>query len=93
MVSMLEKLPQSHSTVLKLASIIGEEFSKELLEKIVPNELLKQLSSALQNLENQGLLATFYDGYYSFSSSLIRKFVYDLIPPRLIIFLKYYITF
>jgi predicted ATPase len=82
LVSMMEKLPQSHCTVLKLASVIGEEFAKELLEAIVPVELHKQLSSALQNLENRGLLATLFDGFYTFTSSLIRKFVYDLIPPR-----------
>lgn len=79
--SMLEKLPQSHCIVLKLASVIGEEFSKELLEAIVPPELQRQLCGALQNLENRGLLATLFEGFYSFTSSLIRKFVYDLIPP------------
>jgi class 3 adenylate cyclase/Cdc6-like AAA superfamily ATPase len=82
MVSMLDNLPQSHGAVLKLASVIGEEFSKELLERIIPSQLVTQLSSALQNLENRGLLATLSEGHYIFSSSVIRKFVYDLIPPR-----------
>jgi predicted ATPase len=82
MVSMLDNLPPSHCAVLKIASVVGEEFSKDFLEAVTPPELASQLSSALQNLENRGLLATLFDGYHTFSSSLIRKFVYDLIPPR-----------
>jgi class 3 adenylate cyclase len=82
MVSMLDNLPQSHAAVLKFASVIGEEFSKELLENVIPTQLVRQLSSALQNLENRGLLATLSDGHHIFSSPVIRKFVYDLIPPR-----------
>lgn len=82
LVSMLDNLPQSHCAVLKLASVIGEEFTTDILEKIVPPQLVQQLPTALQNLENRGLLATVSDGCQIFSSSVIRKFVYDLIPPR-----------
>jgi predicted ATPase len=84
--SMLDNLSPSHCAVLKIASVIGEEFSKDILEAVVPTELKSQLLSALQNLENRGLVATLFDGYHTFSSSLIRKFVYDLIPPRLVSF-------
>eukprot|EP00602_Paraphysomonas_sp_CaronLab_P005393 CAMPEP_0185020946 /NCGR_PEP_ID=MMETSP1103-20130426/3603_1 /TAXON_ID=36769 /ORGANISM="Paraphysomonas bandaiensis, Strain Caron Lab Isolate" /LENGTH=987 /DNA_ID=CAMNT_0027552175 /DNA_START=685 /DNA_END=3648 /DNA_ORIENTATION=+ len=80
-VSMLERVSHSSRMIIKTASIIGEEFAVEVLREIISPELKSILRKSLQSLENKGFLVTLADGVVSFSSGIIRKYVYDLVPP------------
>jgi hypothetical protein len=80
--SLLEQLPASLCVILKLASVIGEEFESSILSRILPETLCPQLPLFLKRLENSGFISGIADGQFAFSSPLFRTFLYNLLPPR-----------
>eukprot|EP00602_Paraphysomonas_sp_CaronLab_P008623 CAMPEP_0185034408 /NCGR_PEP_ID=MMETSP1103-20130426/24281_1 /TAXON_ID=36769 /ORGANISM="Paraphysomonas bandaiensis, Strain Caron Lab Isolate" /LENGTH=1227 /DNA_ID=CAMNT_0027571053 /DNA_START=145 /DNA_END=3825 /DNA_ORIENTATION=+ len=80
-VTMLERVPHIARSILKTASIIGEEFHVTLLGEVIPDEVRPSMERVLQILENKGFLITLFDDVMAFSSDLMRKFAYDLVPP------------
>lgn len=80
--SLLKSCTYIQLVILKTASVIGEEFSTEILSLILPEPIVPILDSSLEVLVNDGFIINFDDGFYGFSSSLLKKMIYDLIPQR-----------
>ena len=80
----LEHMSVEQQSVIKHASIIGEEFSATLLSKILPSSLRSQLMEMITALVNYGLLYSENEesDTYKFVNQLIHKIIYDLTPPR-----------
>jgi len=80
-VSMLERVPQINRVIVKAASIIGAEFDIEVLREVLPKEHEELMDTALRYLENTGFLVSICDGVMGFTSGLMRKYIYELVPP------------
>ena len=84
-VSLIEGFTNVQKNVLKYCATIGEEFSFTVLLSVFPkNEkhlTRAQLYDVMTDLMNSGLIVRISKSYFSFKSSLIRKFIYALIPP------------
>lgn len=84
-VSLIEGFTNVQKNVLKYCAAIGEEFSFQVLLSVFPknekNLTRAQLYDVLTDLISSGLIVRISNNYYSFKSSLIRKFMYALIPP------------
>lgn len=81
MTSKIDKLSHSEQIILKIASVIGLEFSFRILYLLLPEE--KNLEESLNKLCNEGFIhlnATkdLADKIYSFTNTLIHDVVYDL---------------
>ena len=81
-ISLMKSCPHIHTVVLKAASVIGEEFSVAILKAILPSPIEDLISDSLHLLVEKGLIQPLNDDVYGFSSTLIWKMVYDLIPLR-----------
>jgi len=79
----LESMTPEEQTILKHASIIGENFNATLLSSVLPVSMQEHLSSSLPALVQVSLI--FPDDadsdVYSFANHLIHKIIYDLTPP------------
>lgn len=80
--TLLKSCSYMQTIILKTASIIGEEFSTKLLKLVLPDPILPLLDTSLESLANDGFIINLDDGFYGFSSSLLKKMIYDLIPQR-----------
>jgi len=70
--------------VLKIASALGDTFSRELLSHVATHLPQTELDAALSNLEHHGLLVqhSVQDGRFGFSHALVREAAYDLMLPE-----------
>lgn len=84
-VSLIEGLSIVQKSVLKYCATIGEEFSIDVLLNVFPKHEKKltrsQVHDVVTDLMNGGLIVRISDHFYRFKTSLIRKFIYALIPP------------
>jgi predicted ATPase len=80
--SLLDRVPASHCVLLKLASVIGDEFQTSILREILPQSLCTQAALVLKKLENAGFITGIAHDQYAFTSPLFRPFLYNLLPPR-----------
>jgi len=87
-ISHIDALPMLEKTVLKLASIVGVVFCRQILYHISSSELKKGkiLSSSLRSLEQSGFIrrisGTGDDGeMFAFSSHYLREILYDFNLP------------
>jgi len=84
-VSLIEGLSIVQKSVLKYCATIGEEFNIDVLLNVFPkNEkhlTRAQVHDVVMDLMNSGLIVRISDNYFRFQTSLIRKFIYALIPP------------
>ena len=80
----LDHMTVEQQSVIKHASIIGEQFHAVLLDKILPPALKAHLIETIAVLVNNGLLYSEYEDSdsYKFSNHLIHQIIYDLTPPR-----------
>ena len=79
---MLDRVSEKQRMVLKTASVIGETFKTDILEEILPPAMAALVESACMSLTRKGLLVNISSRVFTFSSPLVRKFVYDLVPQR-----------
>ena len=79
-----DSLKPQEKALMKTASVIGEEFYKDMLEALIPSALLPFIDQLLDSLISNGLLiCEDYDPpCYAFPSSQICSSLYDLIPRR-----------
>eukprot|EP00595_Chromulina_sp_UTEXLB2642_P002031 CAMPEP_0196762888 /NCGR_PEP_ID=MMETSP1095-20130614/3036_1 /TAXON_ID=96789 ORGANISM="Chromulina nebulosa, Strain UTEXLB2642" /NCGR_SAMPLE_ID=MMETSP1095 /ASSEMBLY_ACC=CAM_ASM_000446 /LENGTH=926 /DNA_ID=CAMNT_0042114981 /DNA_START=2722 /DNA_END=5503 /DNA_ORIENTATION=+ len=80
----IDKLSSEQQTVAKLASIIGDEFSLNLLTVILSNKIGAHLTQSLEALQQNGLVYCVDESnevIFSFQNQLIRNTIYDLTPP------------
>lgn len=79
-----DSLKPQEKALMKTASVIGEEFYKDMLEALIPSALLPFVDQILDSLISNGLLiCEDYDPpCYAFPSSQICSTLYDLIPKR-----------
>ena len=81
----MEKLAMDVQLVLKHASILGDEFSENMLEAVIPEKLRSSLAESLDSLVEHGFILCieeFPQGIFGFQNQLIRQTVYELTPPR-----------
>lgn len=76
----LDALPSSCQVVLKYASIIGEEVSKQELEAVVPASVSTDVE--LTELVAQGFLYNTDFSRYAFHNRIIRDAIAEIMPPR-----------
>eukprot|EP00602_Paraphysomonas_sp_CaronLab_P011801 CAMPEP_0185043088 /NCGR_PEP_ID=MMETSP1103-20130426/42713_1 /TAXON_ID=36769 /ORGANISM="Paraphysomonas bandaiensis, Strain Caron Lab Isolate" /LENGTH=1044 /DNA_ID=CAMNT_0027583231 /DNA_START=441 /DNA_END=3575 /DNA_ORIENTATION=- len=77
---LMDDLTSAESVVLKTSSIIGEYFSFHVLATVLPQSIIPHLHSCLDVLGEKGFLLAVTTGFYCFTSSLIRRNVYILVP-------------
>ena len=78
-------LPLEAQLVLKVASIIGEEFNQRLLAAVVPTHVLGQLTTLINKITNKGFLkciSEYPDQFYRFPHPLIQTTLRELTTPR-----------
>ena len=77
--SRIDKLRPTHLMVLKVASVIGNEFSPSMLLEVYPVEAQSNnLSSHLSHLANEGFLSLKErDGIYQFKHRIIQECAYN----------------
>jgi hypothetical protein len=80
--SLLKSYSHLQLVILKTASVIGEEFSVRILKLLIPLSIGPSIDVSLDLFVDNGFLFNLGDGFYGFSSSLLRKMIYDLIPLR-----------
>lgn len=81
----MNSLTAIQSTALKFASVLGYEFSSELLSAFLPPQSQDSLNHTLSLLETLMLIqrSTFTDLIsFRFVTPQVRQIVYDLVPPR-----------
>jgi class 3 adenylate cyclase len=81
----MEKLTMDHQLVLKHASILGDEFSENMLEAVLPEKLRPTISESLDSLVEHGFifcLEEFPQCIFAFQNQLIQQTVMELTPPR-----------
>lgn len=91
---LIDTLTVENQTILKYASIIGDEFDIDILEAVLPSKLKSDLQSLrvelkdkLGELCNEGIIMNVSDKckqstVFGFQNDLIRKTLYDLGLPR-----------
>jgi hypothetical protein len=81
----MEKLPMDTQLILRHASILGDEFSENMLESAITEKLKTVLSESLDTLVEHGFILCieeFPQLIFGFQNQLIRQTVYELTPPR-----------
>ncbi|MDR3417348.1 MAG: AAA family ATPase [Nevskia sp.] len=80
--SRVDALPQATQHVLKLASVLGQEFSVESLCEIHPDGQAAEIGPLLDSLHAGQLLRRRADGQprYTFKHAILQDVVYDLLP-------------
>ncbi|MEO0242722.1 MAG: adenylate/guanylate cyclase domain-containing protein [candidate division WOR-3 bacterium] len=77
----IDRLPPNIKNIVKIASVIGRDFNREILQELLPEE---DLNTHLQFLEDSGLV--FKDrekeNRYFFKHSFVREAVYSLLPRK-----------
>jgi predicted ATPase len=80
--SLLKACTHLQLVILKTASVIGEEFSTKVLKLVLPESIHPFVDEAMEVFSDNGFLINLDVGFYGFSSSLLRKMIYDIIPKR-----------
>jgi hypothetical protein len=85
-VSLVDQLSISDTSILKLASVIGVTFCSMVLRQVLPQNLQKPglLESCLMSLESKGfIIRVSAEGtFYLFQNHRFREIIYDFTPPR-----------
>jgi sugar-specific transcriptional regulator TrmB/pimeloyl-ACP methyl ester carboxylesterase len=81
-VSEIPLLEEAERDILDCASVVGEEFSPDIIERLTGSSRLKVLKTLI-NLERKHQLIRSADGRYRFSHPKIREAVYNEIRPEL----------
>lgn len=83
-VSRLEKLSFEQQSVLKYASLIGEEFSWSLINHMIPPQFRRNLERTLDSLINHGFIFVVVNEplTFSFVDPTKRMILYGLTPDR-----------
>ena len=79
----LDLLNPEHFYVAKVASIIGDEFTRDLLVHLLPD--VRNISACLVALKSNGFIQsveTDSANNFEFQNPLLRTTIYDLIPPQ-----------
>jgi hypothetical protein len=79
---LLDKFTETEKNVIKCASVIGIEFHVDVLRKMIAPFLISELEEILMSLVDGGLINLINDKLFIFRSSIIREYIYSLIPPR-----------
>jgi serine/threonine protein kinase/predicted ATPase len=75
----LSKLSEENKEVMKVASVIGNRFSVDVLSEVIKRPIF-QLAMILEELETDGILARSSLMEYAFKHDFIREAVYDSLP-------------
>jgi sugar-specific transcriptional regulator TrmB/pimeloyl-ACP methyl ester carboxylesterase len=75
-------LKEEERDILDVASVVGEEFSSEALEKITGSSRLKVLKTLI-HIESEYQLIHSVEDRYKFSSPKVREALYNEIKPKL----------
>ena len=81
----MEKLDIDNQMILKIASIIGDEFSESMLKKVLPSRIQEHLIENLDILSENGFIycvEEFPENIFAFQNELIRETLYELMPPK-----------
>jgi len=80
-----EMLSSEQHLILKYGSVVGEKVDLKLLTRLVPPQLRDTLDYNLRLICENGLLmcASRASSLYAFQNEIVRKSIYDLIPPSL----------
>jgi len=81
-VSEIPLLEETERDILDCASVVGEEFSPDIIERVTGSSRLKVLKTLI-NLERKHQLIRSVDGRYRFGHPKIREAVYNEIRPEL----------
>jgi CheY-like chemotaxis protein len=73
----MDQLSPDGQLALKLASVIGDEFDRDLLAALFSSEGDSNLSEVLQGLENAGLIVPDSGAVYRFAHSGVREAAYN----------------
>lgn len=84
LMSRIDKLLPNQLTLLKLASVIGISFSREILLDISSDLefALDVVDSALESFKNMSFITMENVGFYSFFNSALQETIYDLQPTE-----------
>ena len=78
----IELLKDEERDILDCASVIGQEFSSEIIEQITGFSHINLLKR-LNNIERKHKLIVFHDNMYRFAQPTIREILYNKITPEL----------
>jgi len=78
----IPRLEEAERDILDCASVVGEEFSPDIIEKVTGSSRLKVLKTLI-NLEKKHQLIRSVGGKYMFAHPKIREAVYSEIRPEL----------
>lgn len=78
--TLFDRLDSDSQTVLRLAAVIGHEFSIELIQTILEGKI--DLQGILNNLEEQRLLVRTNENLFTFRHSQIQKVIYETLLFR-----------
>jgi sugar-specific transcriptional regulator TrmB/pimeloyl-ACP methyl ester carboxylesterase len=78
----IELLKDEERDILDCASVIGQEFSSEIIEQITGFSHINMLKR-LNNIERKHRLIVFHDNVYRFAQPTIREILYNKITPEL----------
>ena len=81
-VSKIRLLKEEERDILDVASVVGEEFSSEAIEKVTGSSRLKVLKTLI-NIESEHHIIHTVEDRYKFDNSEIRETVYNEIKPKL----------
>ena len=79
-----DSLRPQEKILMKAAAVIGEEFHREMLEKVLPHSFRNQIDDLLESLVSSGLLmcVDYNPPCYSFPSGQITQILHDVMPRR-----------
>ena len=81
-ISKIGLLDEEERDLLEIASIVGEEFSSEIIENVIGSSRA-QVLQALANIERDHQLISSVGDKYRFDNPKIREILYDQMKPKL----------
>jgi hypothetical protein len=79
---LLDKFTETEKNIIKCASVVGVEFHVDVLKRMIAPFLLPELEDILFSLVDSGLINLINAKLFFFRSTMIREYIYSLIPPR-----------
>jgi class 3 adenylate cyclase len=79
---LLDKFTETEKNIIKCASVIGVEFHVDVLRSMIAPFLVPELEEILLSLVDGGLINLINAKLFIFRSSILREYIYSLIPPR-----------
>lgn len=79
-----DQLKADEQVVLKFSSIVGEDFTKEMVENIIPKTLVPKLGDIFDRLITTGLMEALdpENTHFYFPTQQLHQVIHDLIPRR-----------